>query len=201
MRKIELTKIASDCYIPSENNKNNIIFDSCVYDKRLLGNSEDIEKLLLAKNIGYAYFKTEVQEREIWGVPDRTLAYKEPWTPNPNAPRIMKILDELDVMRVSCYGHPVYFAYTILDGTYRVMDSENSLEPRVQMFYEIYNNNKRHLRDAIIAEACIYNHCKLVSIDTRLIGKVNKYYENTAFHFDDFIKKIQTDDLQRGENK
>ena len=31
--------------------------------------------------------------------------------------------------------------------------------------------------------------------------KVNKYYENTAFHFDYFIKKIQTDDLQIGENK
>lgn len=190
MRKIEITKITRDCYIPNEKNKNNILFDSCVYDKRLLGNSDDIEKLLLAISSGYAYFKTEVQEREICGVPDRNYAYDKPWIPNSNADQIMKILKELDVKRVSCYGHVGYQYFVLLDGTYRPIENENSKDERVKMFYDIFNHNDRHLRDAIIAEAAIYNHCILVSVDNRLIRKVNSHFANRAMNYDEFIKAL-----------
>lgn len=186
---MESIDVLDACYIPDDE-KNNFLFDSCVYDKRLLENSTDINKLKRAKKIGYLYFKTAVQEREIYGIPDRNFSYKKPWTSNPNAHKIMKILDALDVKRISCYGHPGYLCFTALDGTYRVMESESSMETRVKMFYDIYNHNNRHLRDAIIAEAAIYNHCMLISVDNRLIRKVNNYFENAAMSYDEFIKLL-----------
>lgn len=187
---MEVTGLLKDCYIPDKNNENNILLDTCVYDKRLCGNDTDIDKLKSAMDYGFQYFKTDVQEREISGVPDRKRTYDKPWETNPNAPAIMKIMKYLDVKKVSCYAHPMYLYFVILDGTFRVMEDENSTDPRVKMFYEIYNHNKNHLRDAIIAEASIYNNCKLVSTDGRLIRKVNKFFEGSAIHYDDFIKTI-----------
>ena len=59
------------------------------------------------------------------------------------------------------------------------------------MFYEIYNDNTRHLNDAAIAESAIYNGCTFISTDNRVIRIVNKYFQNRAIHYDDFIREVQ----------
>ena len=187
---MEVTGLLNDCYVPDKNNTNNILFDSCIYDKRLYNNLTDIDTLKSARRKGYLYFTTHVQEREICGVPDRNYAYDKPWTPNPNAKEIMEIFNELDVKRVSCLANIGYQYFTLLDGTYRLIEDENCNDERVIMFYDIYNHNKRHLRDAIIAEAAIYNNCNLISVDKRLIRKVNRHFENRAINYDEFIKTL-----------
>lgn len=179
----------NDCYIPDLKNSNNIILDSCVYDKRLLNNNNDINKLKKATNNGYAFYITEIQNRELCGVPDRTYKYND-WEPNPNIEKLKSIIDELCVKRVSCYGNVGYQYMVLLDGTYRVIEDESSNDERVKMFYDIFNHNNHHLRDAIIAEAAIYNNCVLVSIDGRLIRKVNSHFENKAMNYDEFIKLL-----------
>lgn len=187
---METFGVLEDCYIPDTNISHNILFDSCVYDKRLLHNSKDIQKLKKMINIGFSYYYTIVQEREIIGVPDRKLKYNELWSPNPNAARELEILKSIEAKRISCYGHVMYSDFVILDGTYRPIESKNNPEKRVQMFYSIFNDNLNHLRDAIIAEAAIYNNCTFVSADKRPVNIVNQYFPKRALLYDNFIQQV-----------
>ena len=41
------------------------------------------------------------------------------------------------------------------------------------------------------AESAIYNGCTFISTDNRVIRIVNKYFQNRAIHYDDFIREVQ----------
>ena len=187
---METVGVLEDCYIPDTNISHNILFDSCVYDKRLVNNPEDVEILKKLTHRGYCYFYTHVQERETSGMPDRKLNYKEPWVVNPNLKKIENIFKHLEVKRVSCYGHVMYQYFFLLDGTYRLIEGKENPEPRVQMFHAIFNDNLNHLRDAIIAEAAIYNNCTFVSVDKRPVNIVNQYFPKRALLYEDFIQQV-----------
>ena len=179
-----------ECYAPNIENPHNYLLDTCVFDKKLSPSHEDVNLLLGASKRGYEFYVTELQSREIHGVPDRKGTYDTKWEQPENATIIEEIFELLDVKRVSCYGHIGYKWFVLLDGTYRLIEDENNDDERVKMFYDIFNHNNRHLRDAIIAEAAIYNHCTLVSVDNRLIKKVNSHFENRAISYDEFIKTL-----------
>lgn len=183
--------ILDKCYTPNTEHQHNYLLDSCVFDKRLSNSDDDVNLLIEATKQGYEFYVTELQSREIHGVPDRKRTYNVKWEQPENAARIEEIFELLNVKRVSCYGNPCQAWLVVLDGTYRAIESCDSNEPRVQMFYEIYNDNTRHLNDAVIAESAIYNGCTFISTDKRVIRIVNKYFQNRAIHYDDFIREVQ----------
>ena len=179
----------SECCVPDSNNKHNYLFDTCVLDKKLAQDEKNVEKCKATLFMGYRYFFTTVQEREIAGVQDRTGDYKKQ-TPSVNYAEILRIFEELEFGRVSCCT-VFYPNFMLLDGSFRFLEETGIHEKRAEMTKAIDNNNNNHRRDAITAESAIYNNCTLVTTDKRLYNKVKLYFPYQVLYFDDFISKIQ----------
>lgn len=195
MRKREnfMNDVIWECVEPDKNNKFNFVFDTCIFEQGL-SNDFQVVKMCKAKlSEKYRFFITQAQLREISGVPDRKLTYNESstWKPSGKIKDIEEIFMDLRVKRISCLSL-FYLNFTVLDGTFREWYDKTSEEPIAKMLYEIDKNNNNHRRDAVIAESAIYNNCNYISMDSRPIRIVNKYFPCRAFHYNDFIAEFLT---------
>lgn len=177
----------SDCVTPNINNHNNYVFDTNILN-RLAKEPVNIELCNLAVEHGYCFFITDVQIRELNGIPDRTGNYADScaWRPAENAALIFSIIRKLHMEYISCVALLLLNFWT-LDGSMRILDDKG---PYYEMFQTIHNKNPHHLRDATIAESTIYNHCKLISNDKRLRNKMNSFFPNSAMPYDEFINML-----------
>ena len=175
--------------IPDKNNKHNFVFDTYVIEKELVNDSSVVKKCQNKIKNGYHYYITNAQINEIHGRPVRKYKLEEypEWTPSSNIQEVQKVIDVLCIERVSCVATNLP-NFDILDGSFREFLDFSPEEPISVMLYEIYNNNLKHLLDAVIAEAAIHNNCLLVSTDIRPIKIVNKYFPERAFLYNDFLR-------------
>lgn len=178
----------STCVEPNPNNPNNYVFDTNVLNQ-LVSDATAIELLKGALEHGYCFFITDVQLRELNGMPDRTGRYTDAasWHPSKNYVQIQKMINELNIQNISCVALLLKGFWT-LDGSMRILDDK---DPYFEMFQAIHNDNLHHLRDATIAEATLHNHCKLVSKDKRLRNKVNSFFLNSALSINEFMESLQ----------
>lgn len=131
---------------------------------------------------GHRYYITTVQERELIGIPDRTMKYDDVSKWGSAQKKAFEIMEALDFKRVSCVPL-LYRNFWLLDGSMRILE-DNGI--RTDMFNSIYNNNNRHKRDATIAEAAMYHGCTLISNDGRLRNKVNCFFPSSAISFEEY---------------
>lgn len=187
---MKLMNDISDCYIPDETNKHNYVIDTCVFDKKLATDENSVAHFCSMIPKGYCYFYTTAQQREIKGIQDRKGDYTA-LSPSGNMQKILDVIEALSVKRISCCT-VFYPDFMLLDGTFRFLEETGENATRYAMTMAIDNNNNNHRKDAIIAEATIYNKCKLITTDRRLLNKVNHYFPGCAVHFDEFILRLKT---------
>ena len=171
---------------PDENNNYNFLFDTCA----LIHLSKNLcvaEKMKEKLKDNYRYYICTVQNGEISGVPFKKLEkyFSSNWVRHQDHDTITDIAKILEIRRVSCVALP-FHDFCVLDGSFREFIDYSS-EPKSAMFYEIWNMNWKHIMDAIIGEAAIYNNCYLISTDGRLINTVNKHFDGRAMEYKDFI--------------
>lgn len=99
---------------------------------------------------------------------------------------VFEFLEYCNFKRVSCIA-TLMQNYTLLDGSFRILDEKSD---RYEIFEEVYKNNIHNIKDAIIAEAAIYNNCILVTKDSRLNKKVNKHFIRRSILIDDFLSMV-----------
>lgn len=179
----------SECVYPSAENPNNFVFDTNNIN-RLALDAIAIEKCKLAIKHGYQFYITDVQVREFMGVPDRKGTYSDPasWHMSENLDQIRSIIKNLNIQHISCVALLLKHFWT-LDGSMRILDDKG---PLFEMFQTIHNKNRSHLRDATIAEATVYNHCKLVTNDRRLRNKMNSFFPGSAITYEDFLDSLNS---------
>lgn len=179
----------SECVRPFAENPYNFVFDTNNIN-RLAVDTVAINNCISAMKEGYCFYITDVQQREFMGWPDRKGTYSDPksWHPSENYKQIYSLIDRLNIQYISCVALLLEGFWT-LDGSMRILDDEGSL---YEMFQSIHNKNRSHLRDATIAEATIYNHCKLVTNDKRLRNKMNLFFPGTAITYKDFIDSLNS---------
>ena len=165
-------------------------FQNYIWDTQTLNVlAEDAEMISLCRystSKGHRHFITTVQERELAGIPDRTMQYLDPNAWRESEKRSFAVMEELGFCRLSCVSL-LYQNYWILDGSMRILESSGT---RVDMFHEIYNNNNHHKRDATIAEAAVYHGCTLITNDKRLRNKVNKYFPDSAITYGEYKETL-----------
>lgn len=166
---------------PLGNGFKNYVWDTNSLNK-LAADPQMIQYCHKAIRNGHRYYITTVQERELTGIPDRTLEYDNPSKWGTVQQKTFDVMESLDFKQVSCVGL-LYRYFIVLDGSMRVLESSGS---RIDMFNSIHNNNNHHTRDATIAEATIYHGCTLISGDGRLRNKVNRYFPDSAISFDEY---------------
>lgn len=166
---------------PLGNGYKNYVWDTNSLNK-LADDPQMIQCCHKAIRNGHRYYITTVQERELTGVPDRTLEYDNPSKWDTVQQKTFDVMESLGFKQVSCVGL-LYLNFILLDGSMRVLESSG---PRIDMFNSIYNNNNHHKRDATIAEATIYHDCTLISGDNRLRNKVNRFFPDSAISFDEY---------------
>ena len=178
---------------PDDKNKYNFVFDTYVLEKKLASDSDVVEKCQYKLKYDYRYYISDVQINEVLGRPVRKYKHEDQpiWTPSKNIDKVQRVVDALCIERISCVAANLP-NFTFLDGSFREYPDYSASEPITAMLFEIHNKNLKHLMDAIIAEAAIYNKCYLVSTDIRAIGIVNKYFPDNAFHYDEFIDRFLT---------
>lgn len=140
-----------------------------------------------ALETGHRYFITTVQERELIGVPDRTMKYSDGDTWGQYQKKTFLVMEDLMFCRCSCIAL-LYPGFWLLDGSMRILSDSG---PQTDMFYDIYNNNNHHKRDATIGEAAVYHGCMLVTNDKRLRNKVNKHFPETAISYDEYKTSLE----------
>lgn len=168
----------------------NYMLDTCALNS--IADSKEHTKLIGNSILyGYRYYKTDVQERELNGVPDRTLEYEkaDAWKLTDRAKIAKTVLVEIKAERVSCVAAFLH-NFFVLDGSMRLCPDEGT-GPIANMMQEIHNQNIHHMRDAMIAESAIYNNCILVTADKRLYKKVKKYFPQNVINYYDFIDEIK----------
>ena len=174
-----------DCINPQGNGFQNYVWDTQALNQL----ASDDDMIILCKSaydVGHRYYITTVQERELVGVPDRTMKYNSSsaWR-NPQG-QTFEVMKSLCFCRISCIAL-LYLNFWLLDGSMRILEDSG---PRIDMFNEIYNNNNHHKRDATIAEATVYHNCFLISNDKRLRNKTNKYFPGTAITYKEYKDRI-----------
>lgn len=137
-----------------------------------------------AINYGHRYYITQVQTRELIGIPDRSMKYTDSSAWGKSENNTLEVLENLGFRRLSCVALG-YLNFWILDGSMRLLES---CGPRVDMFNDIYNGNNHHKRDATIAEATIYHNCILITNDKRLRNKINKHFPERAITYDYYLE-------------
>ena len=167
----------------------NYMLDTCTINR--LADSEENTKLLFHSiQYGYRYYKTDVQDRELIGIPDRTLEYEkaEAWKTSARAKIAIGILDGINAERIPCVATPLR-NFWLLDGSMRLWPDKGT--GRVaDMMDEIFNGNIHHMRDAVIAEATVFSNCILITADKRLYKKLKNYYPENVINYCDFLSKI-----------
>ncbi len=165
-------------------------FQNYIWDTQTLNAlAGDTEMISLCRNSmskGHRHFITTVQERELAGIPDRTMQYRDSNAWGESQKKTFAVVEELGFCCLSCVAL-LYHNFWILDGSMRILESSGT---RVDMFNEIYNNNNHHKRDATIAEAAVYHGCTLITNDKRLRNKVNKYFPATAITYDEYKETL-----------
>ena len=171
-------------YIPSDDIEHNFLFDTCAINE-IMKHSDVVE--VLKKTKEYNYYISDAQMRELNGIVDRK---EMKMTIDENVRKsnenTFEFIKNINCKRVSCVAL-LLENFWILDGSFRAIDEKSSTYP---MFNEIHNNNLHHIKDAVIAEATIYNNCTLVTNDSRLNKKVNKYFTGRSLMYEDFVSKI-----------
>ena len=180
---------------PNENEFQNYVWDTQALNL-LATDNEMIEGCKRAYTVGHRYYITMVQVRELAGWPDRKMNYTDPNAWSQRQDQTFEILEALDFRRLSCVAL-LYPGFWILDGSMRILEDSGQ---RIDMFYEIYNNNNRHKRDATIAEAVVYHGCILITNDDRLRRKVNKYFPGTATTYEEYKNLLFSMDIREGSN-
>lgn len=176
---------------PSGNGFQNYVWDTQSLNL-LATDNEMIECCKRAYIVGHRYYITLVQVRELAGWPDRKMNYDDPNAWGTRQDETFRIMETLDFHRLSCVA-VLYPGFTILDGSMRLLGDSGL---RMDMFYDIYNNNNHHKRDAIIAEAVVYHGCTLVTNDERLRKKVNKYFPGTAITYAEYKNVLSSIDIR-----
>ncbi len=170
---------------PSDDILHNFIFDTCAIND-IIKSQESIAKVIELAKLGNNYYITDVEYRELKGIIDRNgksgIVKEE--VQKKNEP-VLRFLKEHNFKRVSCIA-ALLPNFWILDGSFRLFDEASILAPMVN---DIHNNNLRHMKDAINAEAAIYNNCILVTSDDRLNKKVNKYFAGRSITTKEFLTK------------
>jgi len=174
--------IKERCIEPDKCNPNNYVLDTNVFE-HLAKNGDALKHMKSLFTKGHCYYITDVQNREIIGVPDRTGKYEDPsaWNASLNASKIIDIIESLQVKHISCVAS-LQKNFWLLDGSMRIKTGE-----RTAMFNDIRNNNSKHLSDAQIAEAAIFNYCALITDDKKLLNKVNKHFPGKAILLNKYI--------------
>jgi len=124
--------------------------------------SEQKKLCVRSLSFDYRYFVTDVQIRELLGVPDRTLDYKNPKynPPSEKINTLNQLFSDLNIKWVDCVVN-LHLNFWLLDGSMRILE-EDSLESDI--FREIHKGKNRYTNDATIAEAAIKNHCVLIRV-------------------------------------
>ena len=175
---------------PDKTNNRNYVFDTCVYDKKLCKHKHFIDLCKQSIDIGYQYFISDIQYREMAGIQDRTGDYSSNCTPSSHVEKMHEVCKILEIKTISCLGNIGYLNLVILDDSSRIIPSKDDPSLLTQMFYSIDNGNNNHRRDAIIAESSIHNGCTLITADKRLYNKVTKFFPDKVLYFDEFIYQI-----------
>lgn len=165
------------------------MFDTCALN-RIVSIPEHINILKQAETkLGYKYFISDVQERELKGIPDRTLDYENPnaYKASKQGEKALQYIQMLNMTKASCIAS-TYKDFTRADGSMRFASRTGK---RAEMFNAICLNNNHHRRDAIIAEASINEDCILITVDNRLHKKTNQFYPESSMLYDDFISSIE----------
>jgi len=172
------------CVIPNKDNLDNYVLDTNVLEV-LAKDVELIKHCTYFIKKGHCYYITDVQGREIVGVPDRTGDYRnnEAWRRPESADAMLSLIELLDIRSISCIAS-FRWNFTILDGSMRELENTGM---RVKMFESIHNLNKRYISDAQIAEAAIYHDCLLLTNDRRLQKKVTDFFPGRAFSLVDYF--------------
>ena len=172
------------CVIPNKDNKDNYVFDTNVLEV-LAKDVELIKRCTYFIKKGHCYYITDVQGREIVGVPDRTGDYRnnEAWRRPESADAMLSLIELLEIKTISCIAS-LRLNFWILDGSMRVLESAGVC---AKMFDSIHNSNKRYISDAQIAEAAIYHDCLLLTNDRRLQKKVTDFFPGRAFSLVDYF--------------
>lgn len=165
------------------------MFDTCALN-RIVSYPEHIDILKQAEiKLNYKYFITEVQERELNGIPDRTLDYENPkaYKSSKQGEKALQYIQLLNMTKASCIA-TAYKDFTRADGSMRFPSSTGR---KAEMFDAICLNNNHHKRDAMIAEASINEGCILITVDNRLYKKINQFYPDSSKLYDDFISSLK----------
>ncbi len=176
---------------PSRNEFQNYVWDTQALNL-LATDDEMIEYCKRVYKVGHRYYITMVQVRELAGWPDRKMNYNDPSAWNMRQNQTFEIMETLDFHRLSCIAL-LYPDFWILDGSMRILEDSGR---RIDMFYDIYNNNNHHKRDATIAEAAVYHGCVLITNDGRLKKKVNKFFPKRAITYEEYKDKILALDIK-----
>jgi hypothetical protein len=165
-------------------------FQNYVWDTQALNRlAIDKEMVIICKSAidaGHRYYITSVQERELMGIPDRTMQYEDANAWGTHQTKTFEVMEHLKFRRLSCIAL-LYQNFWTLDGSMRILETSGS---RIEMFNEIYHNNNHHKRDATIAEAVIYHGCILITNDKRLRNKVNKFFPECAITYEKYKDTI-----------
>lgn len=175
-------------YIPSSDIEHNFLLDTCALN-RIVESNDIIDAIKKSKIKGYNYYISDVQMRELYGVIDKKVVDESISTSiKESNEKIFKFIEEINCKRVSCVAL-LLKNFWKLDGSFRLIDENAETYPMIK---DIHNNNIIHIKDAVIAEAAVYNNCTLVTKDSRLNKKVNNYFNGRSLWYDDFTNKIMS---------
>lgn len=173
-------------YVPSDDIQHNLLLDTCAINE-IVKSTDVICAIKELKNKGFIYYISDVQMRELSGIIDRKeMKMTVDETIKESNKSILSFLKDIDCKRVSCVAL-LLEEFWVLDGSFRLIDENSST---YTMFKEIHNNNIHHIKDAVIAEAAIYNNCTLITKDRRLNKKVNQYFSGRSILCKNFINEI-----------
>jgi len=175
--------------VPEPNHKLNYLFDTCAISK-IAGDDNHTKRLIDSLSHGFRYYKTDCQDRELRGVPDRSLRYwdESAWKSCEEMNKALNLLDKVKAERVSCIATLLH-NFTILDGSMREPPSKGS-GLLSDMVDEIIKGNYKNIRDAVTAEAAVHNNCRLITSDQRMYRIVNRHFPKNIYKYNEFISKL-----------
>lgn len=187
---------------PNPQNSHNYLLDTTAFN-RLADRKDWLYIAEKSLPLGFRYYKTSNQNFELHGLGAKV------YTADTFIPLDFKISDELkkklpifadiqarlNIKRVSSIAS-LMDNHWVLDGTYRILDGKSAVG---KMTVKILNANEK-LRerhpfaqhyDAMTAEAAIYNHCYLVTDDSKLKKLVVEDFPSRAITTAELVERIE----------
>lgn len=180
---------SKDCFEPDPTYPLNFMLDTSAINK-LAERPEDLRLFTLAKEqLGYMYFLTLIQNREVIGMNSDGSFKASVYDPEmqSKSPLMLEIIEALPIIRIPNMATFISGAW-LLDGTCDLLEDEGKLN---EVFNRVFNNNPKHLEDAVIVESAMHYNCTLVSNEKRMCNRTNAFFSGRALRYGDFVEEIK----------